>query len=62
MAKIPKYIHRCTIRSGDMEGSKNHHEVQPIEVEYQSTCDECGELLATPEQIIAHIYEHLTED
>ena len=56
---ITPYIHRCTISSGDMEGSKTHHVVQPYDVEYKTTCDECGEILATPEQITAHIYEQL---
>lgn len=56
---IVPYLHRCIIQSGDMAGSENYHEVVPFEVEYRVTCDECGELLATVEQITAHIYNEL---
>jgi hypothetical protein len=58
--KIQPYIHRCTIPSGPLEGNKAEHEVTPIEVELELSCDLCGEQLATADQIMLHIYMQLT--
>jgi hypothetical protein len=56
---IAKYVHRCIVPDGDMEGSKNWVEVDAMDVELDMKCETCGEPLATPRQIVAHIYEEL---
>ena len=69
MARIEPYQHRCIVQSivqsGDLAGNKRSQDVdpvEPVEVEYAITCDNCGEVLATPEQIIAHIYGELLRE
>lgn len=62
MARIEPYQHRCIVQSGDLAGNKRSQDVDPVEVEYAITCDNCGEVLATPEQIIAHIYGELLRE
>lgn len=57
---IIKYTHTCIISDGAMAGSTYMVDVDYYDIKYKSECPECGELLATPEQIIAHIYEELT--
>ena len=58
---INKYIHRCIIEDGWMAGNKHEEEVEAYQVEFQNTCEHCGQLLATEAQIIAHIYQELTK-
>lgn len=55
---IPKYVHRCW----PDEGEPFCKSVDEYEYEYGQKCESCGELLATTEQIVAHIYSQLTED
>ena len=45
-----------------MEGSTYEQEVEPYEVEIGVSCVYCRELLAEPEDIIAHIYEELLNE
>lgn len=59
MYYLPPYTHRCVIQSGSMKGSKYQQDVDAIDVEYQNTCEHCGEPLATPNQIIAYLYDEL---
>lgn len=58
---ISPFVHRCVIRSGDMAGSDNVVKVAPYQVEYAEKCAECGELLAEPAALLAHIYAELQE-
>jgi hypothetical protein len=57
---IEKYVHRCTIQTGDMAGNDHVVEVDQYDVEYGNECTNCGEKLATVEQVVAHIYGELT--
>lgn len=45
-----------------MEGSKFSCEVEPHEVEIGVSCIYCGELLASPDAIVAHMYEELLNE
>lgn len=58
---IPPFTHTCTIHEGAMAGNTHHEAVHHLEIG-TSTCEHCGELLATTAQITAHIYEYLAED
>ncbi len=49
------YLHKC--EPSDKEPKVI--EVRPFHIEYGFTCDFCKQPLATPEQIIAHIYSEL---
>lgn len=59
---MPRYIHTCTHNSGPKAGMEHTEPVSYWEVEAQRTCRVCGDPLATPAQIAAHIYQHLTGD
>lgn len=63
MRKLPldRMKHRCTIRSGDMEGSDHVQDVTSFDIEYAIKCPNCDELLATPAQAVAYLYAQLTE-
>jgi hypothetical protein len=60
--KIEPYYHRCTVRSGPMEGNKYIHKISSWHIEFEEKCPECGDLLADSKVIIAHIYEQLVDD
>ncbi len=60
--KIQPYIHRCVVQEGPAAGNKVRREVDAYDIEYATECEHCGEVLATPEQAIAHVYSQLTED
>lgn len=57
---IALYVHRCVVREGPAEGNKVATSVSSHDLECR--CEHCGEPLATTEQIIAHVYEELTND
>ena len=57
---IAPYIHQCVVQSGPARGNKNRQPVTSFDIEYGERCEFCDEPLATPEQIVAHIYEELT--
>lgn len=57
---IDQYAHSCIIQDGPMAGNKHSETVSAWQVEMQEECEFCGEVLATPLQIIAHIYGELT--
>ena len=59
--KIEPYVHRCVIQDGPLQGNKYWHEVSWYDIEYQELCSNCGQILCTPEQAIAHVYRDLTE-
>jgi len=59
--KIAPYIHRCTIRTGPLEGNKSATEVTPVEFEFEMTCEHCGELLAPGHKMVAHLYAELLQ-
>ena len=61
MAIITPYIHQCVIQDGDMAGNKHSQPVGSWDIEAQEECLNCGEPLATPLEIITHIYRELTE-
>lgn len=50
------YQHRCVDES---TGNKLATEVRSYDIEYNGTCDNCGELLAPSKVILAHMYEFL---
>lgn len=56
---IEHFVHRCIVQSGPMEGNKHNEPVASHEFEFGDSCSNCGELLATDHDIIAHIYEYL---
>jgi hypothetical protein len=57
---IPVYEHKCRIIHGPRVGQFYHETVFADEVENQQLCTACGDPLATPQQIAAHIYRELT--
>jgi hypothetical protein len=59
--KLDWFVHRCIVREGAAAGNKVATPVKAADFEYGNTCEHCGEPLATPEQILAHIYEELTQ-
>ena len=59
MSAIKPYQHQCVIRSSSLEGNTYTKNVNWFDIEYKTICDNCGEILATPEQIIAYIYDEL---
>lgn len=61
MSALPKYTHRCVIQSGHMAGTKYSHEVDPYEYESGALCPHCRSTLATTEQLVAYMYDCLTD-
>lgn len=57
MPKIEPYVHECYGADGELYRTP----VEANEVEYQMACHKCGNPLASPVQILAHIYRELTE-
>ena len=62
MPLMPKYQHTCIIEEGDLAGNTYIHEVDAWEIEYGATCANCGEDVIDLGKIVAHIYQHLTEE
>lgn len=60
--KIAPLMHHCVVRNGPAKGNKHSEPVTASDVEYATNCSFCGELLATPEQLILHVYTELTKD
>ena len=61
MKKIEKFVHVCKYTSGGQELS-HEEEIGAWEVENRTKCLFCGEVKATPEEIIVHIYDQLTNE
>lgn len=59
--KTEPMIHRCLFNSGSMEGSYRVQNVSPSDIEYKYTCENCGERLAPINEVLAFIYQALTE-
>lgn len=57
LVNIPKYEHRCWPDNRELFSKF----VADHEFEGGDKCENCGEPLATTDQIVAHIYSHLTE-
>lgn len=57
---IEKYVHRCIIQDGDLAGNDFTHEIEAYEIEYAIACNNCGHI-TTEREIIAHMYEQLTQ-
>ena len=53
------YEHSCVIQEGPSCGNECRRTVTPYDVEYAEICEHCGAILATPAEIIAHIYDQL---
>jgi hypothetical protein len=60
--KIKPFVHYCTIRHGDLAGNKVAHQVDPWEYQFGQKCKHCGYELATTPELVAHIYQQLTQD
>jgi hypothetical protein len=56
---IGAFVHTCVIPSGDLAGNKYRQEVTSWDVESGTSCDVCGDKLATPEQIAIHVYREM---
>lgn len=59
---IAPYQHMCVIETGDLRGNTCIKDVGPYAARHGDTCDNCGEVLATPEDIALHLYEQLLGD
>ena len=51
-------IHKCIIPDGALEGNEHIVHVFPYNIEYQTTCDICGEVLITDRLLLAALYEN----
>ena len=62
MPKIEPYVHHCVVQEGDGAGNKVRWEVSAYEFEYEEVCPHCDLPLASPAQLLAHIYQELLDD
>ena len=59
MTKIPRFVHECYCSETDRDSST---EVEYWQYETGEECDNCGEPLATTEDLVGHMYLHLSEE
>jgi hypothetical protein len=59
-ASVEPYVHRCVVRTGVAEGAKVTTEVSEWDVRAAEKCEHCGEILATVEDLVLHLYSELT--
>lgn len=55
---MKQYEHHCVIREGDMAG--NDYAIDVTRWNYSNRCENCGEQLASIEELIEYMYEELT--
>lgn len=55
---IEPYVHHCWVPS-PAGGYVKSQDVEPYQYAYHNKCGYCGGALATPEEMIAHIYTQL---
>lgn len=58
---MEKFVHKCLYHTGDAE-LEHSETVEPYEVEKRTKCLFCGNVKATHEQIVAHMYKQLIND
>ena len=62
MRTLDKLIHRCTVREGDLAGNEVATEVTAWDIRIGTKCEHCDQPLANPIEVMAHVYEALTDD
>lgn len=58
---LEPYVHRCVVPKGSLRGNKVATPVDYMDLLQESVCGHCGAPLAPPGEILAHVYEKLTE-
>lgn len=60
--KVEPLTHTCTVAGHGNKHSYPHTQtVSSYDVELGTQCDECGEVLATREDLALHLYRELVE-
>ena len=59
--KIQPFTHYCIVQSGPCEGNKYYHNVSEWDIADRRECDNCGEPLASIEEVVAHMYAELVD-
>lgn len=57
----PKMTHVCVVREGPMAGNTATRDVDATDMEYETICENCGRPLATLTEMVAWMYERMTE-
>ena len=56
---MKELTHHCIIPDGIMAGNTHIIEIKPEDIEYQTLCEVCGEVLIADHELLANLYEFI---